>query len=147
MTTREIIVVKKSWQIISKINPILVGDVFYSKLFLETPELRRLFTTDRAAQSRKLVLMLTTIVSGLDRLGEFMMAIKELAIRHKQYGVEKAHYQKVGVALLWTLEKALGHDFDAETKQAWTECYTLLSDVMIKAVEEKSVVKETMATF
>jgi hemoglobin-like flavoprotein len=144
MTARQIIVVKKSWQIISKINPILVGDVFYSKLFLETPELRRLFTTDRAAQSQKLVLMLTTIVSGLDRLDAFMSSIKDLAIRHKQYGVVAAHYEKVGAALLWTLEKALGNDFDAETKQAWTRCYTVLSDVMIKAVEEKG---EAATTF
>jgi hemoglobin-like flavoprotein len=138
MTSKQIKLVKKSWQIISKINPILVGDVFYSKLFLETPELRQIFTTDIATQSQKLVLMLTAIVSGLDRLDDFMTSIKAMAIRHVQYGVVEKHYEKVGAALLWTLEKALGNDFDFETKQAWVSCYSMLSQTMIAATKEEA---------
>jgi hemoglobin-like flavoprotein len=135
MTEKQIAAVKKSWKIIAQINPEIVGDVFYSKLFLETPELRRLFTTDRAEQSRKLVMMLTYIITRLDRLETLKTDIQALAIRHVQYGVLDSHYQKVGTALLWTLEKALGNDFDGFTKQAWIDCYTMLSEAMITATK------------
>jgi hemoglobin-like flavoprotein len=43
------------------------------------------------------------------------------------------HYQPVGEALLWTLEKGLGADFTLPVKAAWTEAYKTLSGVMIAA--------------
>ncbi len=138
MTEKQIAAVKKSWKIIAQIDSKIVGDVFYSKLFLETPELRHLFKTDRAEQSRKLVTMLTYVIARLDRLETLKTDIQALTIRHKGYGVVDAHYQKVGAALLWTLEKALGNDFDAFTKQAWVCCYTMLSETMITATKDEA---------
>ena len=135
MNERETALVKKSWKIIGKINPVLVGDVFYSKLFLDTPELKSMFKTSRDEQSRKLMTMLTMIVAGLDRLDELKENIRQLSIRHQHYGVENWHYDKVGTALLWTLEHALGNDYNEETKQAWIQCYSELSAAMKQVVE------------
>jgi hemoglobin-like flavoprotein len=131
MTDTEICLVKKTWKIVAKLDPVLVGDVFYSKLFLESPEFRSMFTTNGAEQSKKLILMLTTVVCGLDRLDELKHEIYQLGIRHKNYGVQNWHYEKVGAALIWTLEHALGSDFSKETKAAWIQCYTELSAAMI----------------
>lgn len=136
MNEQQIALVKKTWKIISKIDPLLVGDVFYSKLFLETPELKPLFSNiSRQEQSKKLIAMLTSIISGLDRLDEFKNDIRQLAIRHKKYGVMNWHYAKVGNALLWMLENGLGCDYDDDTKQAWVQCYTELSAAMMSAVD------------
>ena len=66
MTEKQIAAVKKSWKIIAQIESEIFGDVFYSKLFLDAPELRHLFKTNRAEQSRKLVMMLTYIITKLD---------------------------------------------------------------------------------
>ena len=51
------------------------------------------------------------------------------------YGVEDKHYETVGAALLWTLEKGLGNGFTPEVKDAWTSAYGALATTM-KAVAQ-----------
>lgn len=115
------------------ISPVLIGDVFYSKLFMAVPKVRSMFHLTTEAQSRKLVEMLNAIVGRLDKLHELSEDIRQLAIRHAGYGVKPDHYVPVGDALLWTLQQGLGKDWNEEVKDAWTTCYRLLSQAMIDA--------------
>jgi hemoglobin-like flavoprotein len=133
MTKEQILLVKKTWNIFREIDPVLVGDVFYSKLFFDMPYLEKLFHTPREEQSRKLIEMLSIIVGRLDTLEELTEEIKQLAIRHVQYGVKEQHYKAVGTALLWTLQQGLGKDWDEEVKGAWASCFNILSTTMINA--------------
>ena len=133
MTEEQIALVKKTWKIFREIDPVLVGDVFYSKLFIEMPQVKHLFKTSRDIQSKKLIDMLSTIVGRLDRLEEVTADIKQLAIRHVGYGVKVSHYRAVGVSLLWTLQQGLGADWNEDVQAAWEACYRLLSNTMIKA--------------
>ena len=133
MTQEQIILVKKTWKIFRGIDPALVGDAFYSKLFSDTPGLRKMFPRDMSEQYRKLMDMLSTIVSRLDRLSELTGEIAAMARRHENYGVRPAHYKLVGKALLWTFEQGLGDDWTTDVKEAWINCYTTLSNVMIGA--------------
>jgi hemoglobin-like flavoprotein len=133
MTKEQILLVKKTWNIFREIDPVLVGDVFYSKLFFDMPYLEKLFHTPKEEQSRKLIEMLSIIVGRLDRLEELTEEIKQLAIRHVQYGVKEQHYKAVGSALLWTLQQGLGNDWDEKVKEAWATCFQILSDTMINA--------------
>jgi hemoglobin-like flavoprotein len=135
MTESQIVLVKNSWKIVAAIDPLVVGNIFYTKLFLDTPELRPLFKGSLEEQSRKLLSMLHVVITGLDRLEEFKKAIQALAMRHKGYGVVDEHYGKVGAALLYTLEQGLGDVFDTPTKEAWVRCYTILSGVMMSATK------------
>lgn len=111
----------------------LVGDVFYTKLFMTTPKLKNMFHISTGEQSKKIVEMLNIIVGRLDRLNELTEDIRQLAIRHVGYGVKPEHYQAVGAALLWMLEQGSGKDWNDEVKDAWTNCYSLLSQTMIDA--------------
>ncbi|HET6721807.1 MAG TPA: hypothetical protein VFH07_03615, partial [Chitinophagaceae bacterium] len=77
MTTEQILLVKKSWSIFREIDPVLVGDVFYSKLFFDMPYLEKLFHTPKEEQSRKLIEMLSVIVGRLDRLEELTEEIRQ----------------------------------------------------------------------
>jgi nitric oxide dioxygenase len=133
MNEDQIILIKKSWSIFRSIDPLLVGDVFYSRLFFKMPGLRKMFAPSMAGQYKKLVDMLSMIVARLDRLDEIAAEVKGLAIRHVGYGVKPAHYEVIGDALLWTLEQGLGSDWNDEVKKAWSNCYTILSDAMINA--------------
>jgi len=133
MTREQILLVKKTWNIFREIDPVLVGDVFYSKLFFDMPYLEKLFHTPREEQSRKLIEMLSIIVGRLDNLDELTEEIKQLAIRHVQYGVKEPHYKAVGTALLWTLQQGLGKDWDEGVKEAWASCFNILSTTMINA--------------
>jgi hemoglobin-like flavoprotein len=47
-----------------------------------------------------------------------------------EYGVEPEHYTLVGNALLRTLKKAFGNDFTPELRQAWTDAFRMLAQVM-----------------
>ena len=133
MTKEQILLVKTTWGIFREIDPVLVGDVFYSKLFFDMPHLEKLFHHSKDGQARKLVEMLSVIVSRLDNIEELSEEIKQLAIRHVQYGVKEQHYKAVGTALLWTLQQGLGRDWNEEVKKAWSSCFQVLSTTMINA--------------
>ena len=92
-----------------------------------------MFKGDMAEQGRKLMAMLNTVVNGLSNLNSIVPAAQSMARRHVDYGVRPEHYAFVGEALLDTLAKGLGADFTPAVKQAWTDAYGLLSDVMIAA--------------
>ncbi|MBC7902968.1 MAG: hemoglobin [Gemmatimonadaceae bacterium] len=133
MTPQQIAIVKQSWQLFQGINPVLVGDVFYSKVFLTDPSLKSMFHIPRDQQSRKIIEMLNVIVGRLDRLDELNEDIRQMAIRHKGYGVKNEHYQTIGNALLWTLEQGLGKDWNDSTENAWSECFRNISTAMMTA--------------
>ena len=135
MTKEEIILIKRTWKLFREINPIVVGDTFYSKLFLDNPSVRKMFPKEMNLQYQKLMDMLSTVVGRLDNLEDLSGDIAAMAQRHVAYGVKPAQYRKVGEALLWTLEQGLGKDFTPEVKEAWTKCYTTLADAMINASE------------
>jgi hemoglobin-like flavoprotein len=133
MTETQITLVKNTWKLFRDIDPVVVGDVFYSKLFLDFPQAKPMFHTAAPVQSRKLIEMINIIVGRLDRMEELTEEIERLAIRHVGYGVKPAHYELVGKALLWTLQQGLGKDWNDEVESAWTACYVLISETMIQA--------------
>ena len=133
MTKDQILLIKKTWSIFREIDPVLIGDVFYSKLFFDMPQLENLFHTPKDDQSKKLVNMLSVIIGRLDNLEALTEEIKQLGIRHVQYGVKEQHYKAVGTALLWTLQQGLGRDWNEDVRKAWSVCFQILSDTMINA--------------
>lgn len=133
MTKEEIILIKRTWKLFREINPAVVGDTFYSKLFLDNPSVRKMFPKDMNGQYQKIIDMLSTVVGRLDHFEDLSGEIAAMGRRHVSYGVKPEQYQKVGEALLWTLEQGLGNDFTPEVKAAWSKCYATLSDAMINA--------------
>lgn len=136
MTPRQIILVKRSWAIFQKIDPLIVADVFYTKLFTESPSLRAMFPVDMSAQYIKLIDMINMVITRLDRPDTFILEVKEMAKRHTAYGVKPKHYSMVGAALLWTLEKGLGCDWTVEVQNAWSVCYDGLADIILLSLKE-----------
>jgi len=132
MTPNQIELVQTSWE---KCVPIAdqAAALFYGKLFELDPNLKPLFKTDIKEQGKKLMTMITAAVRGLNDLGKLVPAVEDLGRRHVGYGVEDAHYDTVGTALLWTLEQGLGPTFTPEVKAAWTETYTVLATTMKNA--------------
>lgn len=128
--------VQGSWE---KVAPIAetAAELFYNRLFELDPSLRPLFkSTDLKEQGRKLMQMLAIAVKGLDDVGQLIPAVENLGRRHAGYGVQDEHYDTVGAALLWTLEKGLGEDFTPEVREAWTQTYVVVSTVMKEASKE-----------
>lgn len=106
--------------------------LFYGRLFEIAPTTRSLFTHDLDEQGRKLMEMLSVVVTNLHDLDSILPAAEALAIRHVGYGVDAEHYIPVGEALLWTLAAGLGDAFTPAVEEAWAAAYGLLSDVMTR---------------
>ena len=114
----------------------VVGLIFYQRLFELDPNLRPLFQHNIQEQSKKLMTTLKMAVEGLEHRNELTSSIRALGRRHVQYGVKEQHYDTVGEALLWALEKALGADFTPEARGAWLSVYVWLATIMKEAAAE-----------
>ncbi len=131
MNEVEIKLIKQSWRLLKDIDPLIIGDVFYSKLFTENPSIRKYFPKEMGSQHVKLIEMLNYIVLNIDKFDKLTDDIIAMAKRHEGYGAKPDHYQKVGEALIWTLKKGLGYDWNEDTAHAWVKCYKILADKMI----------------
>jgi hemoglobin-like flavoprotein len=133
ITSEQKKLVQETWE---KVVPIAetAAELFYRRLFEINPELKPLFKyADMKEQKLKLLQMLGMAVKGLDNLEQLIPAVENLGRRHVGYGVKDSHYDTVGDALLWTLEKGLGEDFTPEVLDAWTQTYITLASVMKNA--------------
>jgi hemoglobin-like flavoprotein len=133
MIPKQKMLVQQTW---AQVVPIAdqAAAIFYQRLFEIDPSTRPLFnTTDMAQQRKKLLQVLSVAVSSLDNLGALSKTVEELGRRHAGYGVKDAHYDAVGVALLWTLEQGLGSAWTPEAAAAWKEVYGVLSSIMRSA--------------
>jgi hemoglobin-like flavoprotein len=115
--------------------------VFYRRLFTLQPSLRRLFLGDIRTQSQKLMQMLRVIVESLDAPDVLVAMLEAMGARHAGYGVEDAHYDMVGEALLGAFAEGLGDEFTAEAREAWTKAYGFIAETM-----QRGAMKATVAT-
>lgn len=135
MTPEQVKLVQDSF---AEVEPIAgkAADLFYGRLFEIAPDVRPMFPDDLSKQKEKLMDMLGTAVNNLHQFEKIAPAVEDLGRKHVGYGVTSDHYEHVGSALLWTLEKGLGDGFTPPLKEAWTETYGALSGVMQKAATD-----------
>lgn len=129
MTPEEITHVKNSFRLVVPIAD-QAAALFYARLFELDPALRGLFHGDMVEQGKKLMQTIGFAVGSLDRLDTIIPGVRQLGLRHAGYNVREEHYETVGAALLWTLEKGLGPAFTPSTRAAWAKVYWLLAETM-----------------
>jgi hemoglobin-like flavoprotein len=141
MTPDQVTLVQQSF---SQVRPISeqAAALFYGRLFEIAPATQSLFRGDMQEQGRKLMMTLGVVVNGLSDLEKILPAASALAKRHVDYGVKPDDYTPVGQALLWTLERGLGEQWNGDVAAAWTLAYTTLADFMIAEAYGKSEAAE-----
>jgi hemoglobin-like flavoprotein len=132
LTQAQIALVQNSFAVVAPIADDAAA-LFYRRLFEIDPTLKAMFKGDMADQRRKLMQMLSAAVKGLNRIDRLIPVVEDLGRRHVNYGVEEHHYDTVGNALLWTLEKGLGAAFTPDVREAWATVYGLLASTMARA--------------
>jgi hemoglobin-like flavoprotein len=115
------------------VMPEVAGALFYERLLAKNPSFRPLFKNNMRIQGVKLMSMLAMVVYNLPEPDQVSTALRDLAVRHVEYGVKLADYDAMRGALLWTLEQALGEDFTPAAREAWTVCYDELAGEMKSA--------------
>lgn len=129
MTPARVQLVRDTWALVLPIQQ-QAAALFYERLFQIAPEVQPLFRGDKVEQGAKLMAALNTLVLSLGRMEQMLPMARELAIRHVAWGVQPAHYEQVGQALLWTLRKGLGDAATPEVMTGWAEAYGELSGAM-----------------
>ncbi len=127
---------------------------FYNNLLTDYPQLQPLFSkTNMEAQEQKLVMSLVLVVENLRSPHYLKTVLQNLGERHVGYGAKQEHYAMVGAALLKTFESYLGTDWTPNVKQAWTDAYGAIVDMMLlgakpaeEALKLKSVPQFTVSS-
>ena len=132
LTQAQIVLVQNSFDVVAPIADDAAA-LFYRRLFEIDPTLKAMFKSDMAEQRRHLMQMLAAAVKGLNHIERLIPVVEDLGRRHVNYGVEEHHYDTVGNALLWTLEKGLGAAFTPDVREAWATVYGLLASTMARA--------------
>ncbi len=136
MNPEQINLVQNTFYHIEPIAEIAAG-LFYNRLFEVDPSLKPMFKNDIKEQGKKLMQALAFVVKGLKKPDTIIPVLQDMGCGHVRYGVQDAHYDTVGAALLWTLEKGLGEEaWTAEVEEAWTAAYGLIAHVMKEAASE-----------
>ena len=133
-TQRQIELIQESFSLVEPIAE-QAAALFYVRLFELDPSLKSLFPRDLSDQGRKLMRAIGLLVRSLNDLDTVRPVLQTLGERHAGYGVQESHYGTVGQALIWTLNKGLGDNFDGQTQDAWLCLYGLVSATMIEAAE------------
>lgn len=142
LTEDQVTMVQESFE---KVVPIAdtAASIFYDRLFTIAPEVKPMFgNADMSEQGKKLMTTIGIAVKGLTNLEKIVPTVQNLGVKHLDYGVKKEHFAIVGEALIFTLEKGLGDDWNDELKEAWATTYQILADTMIDAMEKAVAAQE-----
>lgn len=135
MNQQSIVLVQRSFE---KLAPIAdkVAVTFYARLFDTHPELRPFFAPDIRPQLAKMIMVLNVLINNLNTPGVLLPVVRNLADRHKGYGVSDADFLGFGLALNWTLRCTLHEDFTADVERAWNQAFDMLSIAMKQMMSE-----------
>jgi len=115
---------------------------FYSHLFQDHPELRKLFPEDTGQQTRHFLGAFTLSIENLDRPELFRQTLIRMGQRHTTYGVEVEHYPLVREALIAAVRDVGGEAITPEIADAWREGIDAISQIMIEGAAQSSRVDE-----
>ena len=127
-----------------------IGLSFYERLFQLLPEVRPLFGSDSKFQQRKLMSMfdellklqlrsaLTVPITGGAHTEVAMQEVVALAHRHVDYGARPEHFGPAKEALLWSLGRHLGAEFDDDTAAAWREAFDTVAGSMSRVMKSEA---------
>jgi len=132
MTPEHIHAVQSTW---GKVLPIkaIAARLFCERLLETDPSLSCLFRGDMRQQGAKLIQVIDAAVNALSRLDRIGPLMQVIGRRYADRGVDDHHFGMVGDALLWTLDKGLGHEFTPEVRDAWATVYGELVAAMLDA--------------
>lgn len=144
MRGAEIQIVRESFRSVER-QAHIAALIFYRRLFSLDPSLRRLFQNDIETQADKLMAKLSQAIDLLDQPARLHPLLRQLGQQHAGYGVETAHYDVVGEALLGMLEDVLGNSFTPEVRTAWARLYTVMATTMKSGALKAEVTAATTA--
>jgi hemoglobin-like flavoprotein len=137
-------VIKSTWRAVQFGLDVKATKMFYDRLFTQFPNVRSMFPDDMEAQYQKLYAAISLTVKGLDNVEDLIPVLKDLGIRHREYGVIPVHYEAFTECFLWTLNtyifdqmpRHMGTIWALDVADAWEWALTFIGTTMSNAAEE-----------
>ena len=111
-----------------------LADLFYRLFFDEYPEVRQFF--ERVNMKRQAVLLTVALQLCVQYYAKSYPAIaaylKILGEKHQEWGIPREDYPKFRAAMLGTLSRFHGNDWNAELAQQWNDAIELASNKMLE---------------
>ncbi|MHA4809748.1 globin domain-containing protein [Flavitalea flava] len=134
MTRRQIKLVRNSWQTAGE-EPLMLGILFYDRLFSLSPETRAIFRSPVSLQTSKLMETAGRLINKLEVLEESIYEVTHIADTFVPEGLRAMHYSAIGTSLLWAVEKRLGSSWDRQTVRAWQSFYFTLRSMVYEVAQ------------
>ncbi|CAE7442653.1 ngb2 [Symbiodinium microadriaticum] len=143
LDARDIELVQQTFARVAMLGSNTIGRILFMNIFKIAPGAVELFPFAKGdahmwrpgspleVHALKVVETVATAVSLLKDLDTLVPVLQSLGLKHVGYGVEKAHYDVVGQALIATLEVALSRHFTEPVKNAYLKVWTIVRDTMI----------------
>jgi len=103
---------------------------FYEILFERYPQLQRLFSRDRTAQSKMLAGAIAAVLDHLEDAPWLQSTLGSLGAKHVGYGVTDEMYDMVGDALLATLAEVAAEAWTPVVAEQWTLAFGAIASLM-----------------
>jgi len=100
------------------------------------PGIRPMLTGELPEQQEKLMKALQFAVEGLSDFEQLSLAIQDFSRSYAGYFLRfrEKEYEKLGEALLATVDRILGENFTPDVQEAWVSAYLLLSGMVRETV-------------
>ncbi len=120
---------------------------FYDNLFADYPAAKPLFAhSNMVIQQTMLLDALISVIENLRKPDALTKTLQGLGARHVKYGALPEHYPLVGNSLLKTFEQFLQNDWTPETKQAWSDAYGVITEIMLVGADYDKTAVELYGT-
>ena len=132
MTPEQVDLIKKSFDAMWSMRG-EIADLCYSRLFELAPDAKDLFRSDMERQRVKLMDQIAAMVGSLDQPSMFQSIVTHSGRQHARFGVRPSHYDAMGEALMWSLERKFGASFTPELRASWRALYDMVQVEMLRA--------------
>ncbi|EIJ42158.1 hemoglobin-like flavoprotein [Beggiatoa alba B18LD] len=134
---------EKAKNIVKATTPIIeekgieIAQRMYDILFMQHPELKKLFANAPKTQPAILAQAILAYCNNIDKLDVLTAAIEEITNKHVATQVKAEHYPLVGNAILQAIQDVVGSAATPEVLEGWAEAYQFLADVLIQIEAKK----------
>eukprot|EP00639_Heterosigma_akashiwo_P006358 CAMPEP_0194567002 /NCGR_PEP_ID=MMETSP0292-20121207/5643_1 /TAXON_ID=39354 /ORGANISM="Heterosigma akashiwo, Strain CCMP2393" /LENGTH=263 /DNA_ID=CAMNT_0039416667 /DNA_START=95 /DNA_END=886 /DNA_ORIENTATION=+ len=150
LSLEQIELIRMSWDSIKYHPPgveHLVSE-FYDRIWVEAPQLKKLFNLDMAKQHGKFSAAFDLLVRLLDTgKRAFSAELKELVVRHAGYGARARDYPVFVTALLYSIEQYSPLLWSPALLNAWMDMFSLVLAVVMPTaweLEQKAILSHTL---
>lgn len=129
LTREEIALITETWSMVG--DSVEMAIDLYNRLFYLYPAIRPLFKENIQLQARKFTAHIGYVITHLNDWNRIQPDITELGHRHAGYEVKAPHYEYVGEALIFALQRHLKDKWNEDVELAWVKFYKVVATLMM----------------